>query len=200
MSTDAPIDSADATDRLLSALGEQLERAEQEYDIVVIGGSALLALGLVKRATQDVDVVALAGADGLVEPVPLPGPLAEACGRVARDFGLPADWLNSEAARDMVRLGLPSGFLQRCTVREYGPALTVRFASRYDQIHFKLHAAVDRGGPGKHLSDLEALHPTKDEIVQAARWSRTHDPSEGYLSMLQFALAHFGVTDVDLEP
>jgi hypothetical protein len=168
-----------------------------EYDLVVIGGSALLALGLVSRSTQDVDVVALAGRSGLDEALPLPQPLVEARDRVARDFALPQDWLNSEAARDMLRLGLPDGFMERLTLREYGRSLRVRYASRVDQIHFKLHATVDRGG-GKHLADLQALEPTADELILAARWARTHDPSEGFLGVLIEALSFFGVEDADL--
>jgi hypothetical protein len=197
MSSNANIVSAAAADRLLMALGEQLSLAGYEYDLIVIGGSALLALGLVSRSTQDVDVVALASGSGVDEALPLPQPLARARDRVARDFGLPEDWLNSQAARDMLRLGLPDGFMERLTRREYGPSLTVRYASRIDQIHFKLHATVDRGG-GKHFADLQALGPTSDELVAAARWARTHDPSDGFLSLLTGVLAYFGVDDADL--
>jgi hypothetical protein len=197
MSAHAHIDSAATTDRLLSALSEHLSLTGHEYDLVVIGGSALLALGLVSRSTQDVDIVALTGSAGLDEALPLPKPLADARARVARDFGLPEDWLNSEAARDMLRLGLPEGFTKRLTRREYGSSLTVRYASRFDQIHFKLHATVDRGG-GKHFSDLLALDPSQAELLAAARWTRTHDPSEGFHSVLTEVLAHFKIEDADL--
>lgn len=197
MSANANIDSAAAMDRLLLALAEQLSLSGDEYDLIVIGGSALLALGLIARSTQDVDVVALTGSAGLDEALPLPKPLAAARSRVARDFGLPEDWLNSEAARDMLRLGLPDGFTKRLTSRTYGRCLTVRYASRLDQIHFKLHATVDRGG-GKHFSDLQALKPSEDELLAAARWTRTHDPSEGFLSVLSEVLAYFHVEDADL--
>lgn len=197
MSSDAYLDSAAATDRLLSALSEQLSLSGHEYDLIVIGGSALLALGLVSRATRDVDVVALTSSAGLAEALPLPKPLADACARVARDFGLPEDWLNSEAAADMLRLGLPNGFTERLTRREYGPSLTVRYASRLDQIHFKLHATVDRGG-GKHFSDLQALEPSQAELLAAARWTRTHDASDGFLSVLTEVLAYFKIDDADL--
>lgn len=196
MSGDARIDSAAATDRLLSALSEQLSLTGHEYDLIVIGGSALLALELVSRSTQDVDVVALTGDAGLAEALPLPEPLVDARDRVARDFDLPEDWLNSEAAADMLRLGLPEGFTERLTRREYGPSLTVRYASRFDQIHFKLHATVDRGG-GKHLGDLQALEPSHAELLAAARWARTHDPSDGFLSVLTSVLAYFNVEDAD---
>lgn len=198
MSGNAHIGSSCEADRLLGALEEQLAARGERFELVVIGGSALLALGLVSRVTQDVDVVALADGSELLEAVPLPASLVEAATRVARDFGLPADWLNSEAARDMLRLGLPQGFAERLTARVYGAGLTVHYASRLDQIHLKLHAAVDHGGPSKHLADLEALEPTSEELVLAARWSRTHDPSEGYLSVLVPALEYLGAKDADL--
>jgi hypothetical protein len=77
-----------------------------------------------------------------------------------------------------------------------GLALTVRWASRVFQIHFKLYAAVDQAG--KHLRDLEALEPQSDELIAAARWTRQHDPPEGFLKPLRQALAYFGIEDVDL--
>lgn len=197
MALDANIGSAEEADELLRALGEQLAFAGHPYDLVVIGGSALLALGLIARSTQDVDVVALAdGSAGFEEAVPLPEPLVLARARVARDFDLPEDWINSQSAQDMLRLGLPPGLMERLTTRHYGAGLTVRYASRFDQIHFKLHATVDRGG-GKHFNDLLALKPTPEELTAAARWARTHDPSEGFLSVLREVLAHFGVGDAD---
>lgn len=188
---------AELADELLSALGEQLAAAEQQFDIVVIGGSALLALGLVERATRDVDVLALAAAEGLVPADPLPTGLAQARDRVARDFGLQADWLNP-GPTELLRLGLPEGFLSRVETRAYGPALTVRYAGRLDQIHFKLYAMVDQGA-GRHEADLKALEPTADELLSAARWTRTHDPSEGFLQELEAALAHLGVVDTDVD-
>jgi hypothetical protein len=55
MNNDQIVD-ADAADALLAALAEQLGAAGQRYDLVVVGGSALLALELVQRPTRDVDV------------------------------------------------------------------------------------------------------------------------------------------------
>jgi hypothetical protein len=105
MSGNANLDSAAATDRLLSALSEQLSLTRHEYDLIVIGGSALLALGLVSCSTQDVD---------------------------------------------------------------------------------------------EHFSDLRALEPSGAELLSAARWTRTHDPSEDFLSVLTEVLAYFKVDDADL--
>jgi hypothetical protein len=190
------IQDKDAAERLLDALGEQLTAAKQRFELVVIGGSGLLALGVVQRTTRDVDIVALRSGSDLRKPIPLPEALRIARDRVARDFSLPEDWLNTGPA-GLLDFGLPEGFMDRLETRPCGDYLTVHFASRLDQIHFKLYAAVDQG-PGKHSEDLEALAPTNEELLQAARWARTHDPSSGFKQELQRALAHFGVDDGDL--
>jgi hypothetical protein len=190
------ITTKEAADRLLSALSEQLAAVRQRYELVVIGGSGLLALGIIERSTRDVDLLALRSGDELGSARPLPGELEAAGNRVARDFSLPASWLNP-GPTDLLDFGLPEGFIERLERRDYGQALTVYFASRYDQIHFKLYALVDQG-PGKHEDDLRALSPTEEELWAAARWSRSHNPSEGYEEILRNVLAHMGVRDVDL--
>lgn len=188
--------TAALADEVLAALGEQLIARGERFELVVIGGSALLALGLVVRTTKDVDVVAFRSGGNLKEARPLPEGLQAACGLVARDFSLPKNWLNP-GPTDLLRFGLPDGFIDRLQRRDYGKGLVVYLASRYDQIHFKLYAAVDQG-PGKHESDLRALVPSKDELLAAARWSRTQDPSDGYAQVLRGALASFGVADAAL--
>ena len=71
----------------------------------------------------------------------------------------------------------------------------ILLASRFDQIHFKLYAAADDRPRGKHHRDLQRLQPTHEELRLAARWSVTHDPSEGFALMLRGVLASFGLTD-----
>jgi hypothetical protein len=165
-------------------------------DLVVIGGSALLALGLVDRTTRDVDVVAIRRGSRLVRPDPLPEALLEAARRVALDFALPPDWLNTGPS-SLLDFGLPLGFESRLARRDYGSFLTVWLASRLDQIHFKLYALADQG-PGKHEQDLRALDPSRGELLAAARWAITHDPSPAFREELLGALAFLGLEDADL--
>jgi hypothetical protein len=190
------ITSQEAASTYLAALGEQLDAAGERFEVVVVGGSGLLLLGAIERATRDVDVVALRRGDSLESADPLPEALVAARDRVARDFSLDPEWLNP-GPTDLLDFGLPQGFLNRVETRRYGPALTVHFASRFDQIHLKLYARVDQG-PGKHEADLRALAPTEEELLAAARWTRTHDPSEGFEQMLRQSLIHLGVRDADL--
>jgi len=60
----------------LLALGEQLAAAGERYELVVIGGSGLLALGIIERSTRDVDLLALRSGDNLDSAEPLPRELA----------------------------------------------------------------------------------------------------------------------------
>ena len=188
--------TGETLDAILAALAEQLMSLGDELEIVVIGGSALTALDLVRRATRDVDLLAIAENGELRPAEPLPDALRMARDRVARDFELDQNWLNA-GPTDLLKWGLPVGFTTRVVTRRYGPALVVQFAGRVDQIHFKLFAMVDQAG-GRHEADLRALHPTREELIAAARWSMTQDPSPGYRMMLVQALSALGVEDADL--
>src|SRR2546422_6649516 len=107
------------THELLAAVGEQLAARGAHAELVVIGGSALLAVGLISRPTRDVDIVALLAKQTLIDPRPLPPELISARDRVARDFGLPENWLNASPA-DLLDFGLPEGFVERLERRDYG--------------------------------------------------------------------------------
>jgi hypothetical protein len=188
--------TGETLDGLLGALGEQLAALDGHIEMVVIGGSALTALGLVQRATRDVDLLAIAVKGELRLAEPLPDALLSARAAVARDFDLDENWLNA-GPTNLIKWGLPNGFMTRVVTRLYGPALVVHFAGRIDQIHFKLFAMVDQGG-GRHETDLRALGPTAAELTTAARWSITQDPSPGYRTVLVEALRYLGVDDADL--
>lgn len=188
----------DSLDRALGLLGELLAaRNHPAQHFVVCGGSSLLALGLVSRCTtQDVDILARIEADSLVSPRPLQDWLRQAAEDVGGQLDLPCAWLNDQVAdATLFSCGLPEGLKQRLTLRAYGSRLSISFISRRDQIFLKLHAAVDRDG-GRHLQDLLELKPTREELLDAAKWTRTQDPSDGFRLLLGEMLNYLGHGDL----
>jgi hypothetical protein len=187
-------------ERALKLLGARLDFAQAPaIGLVVCGGSALIALGLIKRTTRDVDVLALMNSSGdLISPDPLPSYLLNTAKEVARDLGLAVDWLNNGPSRDaggIFQLGLPEGIASRLHARTYGDRLTIHFIGRFDQIHLKLYAAVD-SGEGTHLDDLLSLKPDDVELETAARWAMTHDVSPAFRMILKDMLRQFGYESV----
>lgn len=187
-------------EKILTALGEQLDAINATVpELVVCGGSALNVLGLVNRTTKDVDIVAFAeknerGNIHLKKAEPFPKALLDAANKVARDFNLPEKWLNP-GPTSALDFGLPDGLMGRVETRKFGKSMTIHFLSRYDQICFKLYAAVDQG-MGKHYNDLIVLEPTAGEIEKASRWSMTHDISESFRQSIKDLLKHMGHEDV----
>jgi hypothetical protein len=174
-------------DEIFTALDRQIwVHGGITLSLVVCGGTALAALGLVMRTTKDVDVLGMVidTPNGLViqKITEFPVWFAEAADKVGRDFDLPENWLNLGPA-SQIESGLPEGFVERLVRKRYGEYLTIFFISRIDQIHFKLYAAVDRDE--YHVEDLKALRPTNEEIETAAKWVIPQDVSAVFKSLLK---------------
>jgi hypothetical protein len=181
-------------DEALKLLGTLLAERGHNFEVVVIGGGGLQLIGIIDRPTKDLDLVAFRDGDTLVRvEKTLPPLLAEAIADVARVLGLASNWING-GPRSLVDFGLPEGFLSRLERRQYG-GLGLSLASRFDQIHFKLYAAADDKPGGKHHVDLQQLKPTREELLKAGRWARTHDPSDGFALMLAGVLRAFGIEE-----
>ncbi len=186
-------------DEAFSLLGKRLHAMGVPHvGLVVCGGASLLAMGLVSRTTRDVDILALTESDGeLADPDPLPTYLLDAAAEVETLLGLPPEWLNNRPSRGeggLFRMGLPPGLRNRLHGREYGDKLSVWFIDRIDQVYLKLYASTDRGG--YHIADLMALKPSEEEVEQAARWTMTHDVSEGFREVLGRLLTELGYGNV----
>jgi hypothetical protein len=178
--------------RAVESLGDLLKARGQSFDLAVIGGAALILLGLVQRTTADLDVVGIVRGERLESAAPLPDALADAVADVAHELGLDEKRLNNEPTAQL-RLGMPEGFLQRTISRSHG-GVTLRFASRLDQIHFKLNAAVDRWPSTKHFADLQQLRPNAEELRAAAQWVRSQERDPTVIDeTLRVVLARFGV-------
>jgi hypothetical protein len=182
-------------DQALQALGEFLADRGLTHEVFVIGGGSLLLCGYIERPTEDLDVVALGRNASLVSAQPLPDDLVAAVTDVAALYGLAPTWLNA-GPTSLLDLGLPEGFRARTKTQVYG-ALTVHHASRRDQVFFKLYATVDTSPRSKHAQDLQRLAPTRAELLAAAAWCRTHDPSEAFAGQLLQVLAWLGIDDAE---
>ncbi len=185
-------------EQMLTALDRQIgARGGAAISLAVCGGAALFALGLVSRTTKDVDVLGEVVRDGEGSRIKkidgFPDTFEEASRAVQRDFGLPEGWINTGPAMQ-AESGFPAGFEERLVARSYGAYLTIYFASRLDQVHFKLYAAMDRGG--YHVDDLFALNPTPEEIEMAVQWVLTQDVSEGFRTILKDFLEKRGYDDI----
>jgi hypothetical protein len=180
-------------ERALQVLGDVLDGRRLSYQLLAVGGSSLLLLGIGIRPTADVDIVGILDDGVYMKADPLPTSLTEAVVDVSRSLELPLNWVNAGPA-SIMDFGLPPGFEARITVRHYG-GLELHLIGREDQVCLKLYAAVDQGPNSKHFADLQSLTPTRDELIAAARWTITHDPSEGFRQELDRALT---VLDVEV--
>ena len=181
----------------LRRVGELLAADRERLSIVVIGGAAMNLLGIVERATKDVDILAIgnstpsSGGLPLSEPpTPLPQPLLNAIQTVARDMNLETTWLNAGPALQW-KQGLPPGLETRIDWRSYGGGLDVGVVARVDLISFKLYAAADQTSPESvHFQDLLALRPTAQELANAAAWVREQDTSPEFHSVVERVVDH----------
>lgn len=188
-------------DEIFHALNSQIIVADgKPVSLVVIGGTALAATGLVVRTTRDVDVLGeLSFSKGrrlVRELKSFPKWLITAAEKVRRDFDLPKNWLNIELA-SQIESGLPEGFESRLIEKNYGSHLGIFFIAREDQIHFKLYAAVDVSKyVPRHLQDLIALEPTDDELLTASLWVLKQEASAGFQRNLVRLLTEQGYENV----
>lgn len=177
----------------LHALGELLDSRGLHYEVVVVGGGNLILRGLVTRpTTKDLDLLGEWSAQGVKPMRPMPAPLRLAVVDVARAYGLTSDWVNV-GPDSLLDLGLPVGFMGRLERRDYG-GLIGWFAGRFDMVCFKLYAAVDQGPRSRHMQDLRDLGPDRDELVAAAHWVVTQDPSRGFRGLVE-ALGGLGMEE-----
>ncbi len=113
-------------DVALHALSEQLAVVGAHEHLVVIGGSGLIAIEAITRATRDVDILALEVDGALISAEPLPHALAHAAALVARDLGLEANWAE--------RLDRPACWTSGCHPGSpsglFGVTMATRCASR----------------------------------------------------------------------
>ena len=124
----------------LATLCEVLEGRGPAFEIVAIGGSGLMLLGLVSRPTRDLDALAFVKDGACISADPFRPALTDAVASTGWALGLSEDRFNP-GPTELLRFGLPAGFESRVSRRRYR-TLTLQVAGRFDQICFKLYAAV----------------------------------------------------------
>lgn len=177
----------------MHAAGDLLRAAGEHVSIIVVGGAALNLLGIVRRTTDDVDVIARAVTDSsgvlrLAQAEPFPASLRSAIRTVARDFSLRENWMNAEVGAQWVH-GLPPWILEDLTWRAYGN-LQVALVGRRTLIALKLFASVDSGPTSVHLQDLLAIVPTDTELEESRRWVATQDANEEFPLMIDGVIGY----------
>jgi len=174
-------------ERALEILGQRMDiRKAEPLEFLACGGASLIVMEMVSRGTtKDIDIVARIGSNRRIESAkPFPPVLDEIIREVAHMLNLENNWINP-GPTGLVDVGLPDGIMDRlAATRQYGNRLTVHFIGRTDQICFKCFAAADMGR-GRHVTDLQELKPTNEELVYAARWVMEQDPSEGFRMVLK---------------
>jgi len=180
----------------LAALGELLAARGLHYEVVLVGGGNLILREFIRRpTTKDLDILGARTPDGVSPIRPMPEPLRDAVIDVGRAFGLADDWLNT-GPDSLLDLGLPDGFVERLERRDFG-GLVAWLAGWFDMVCFKLYAAVDQGSRSRHFQDLRDLEPGRDNLLAAARWATSHDPSPGFRGLLVETLRALDIEDAD---
>jgi hypothetical protein len=190
------MESAESIDEILFRLNRKMVYAELEpLNVAVCGGAALIAVGLVTRATQDVDVIALLRANQVnVEVLKdkiLPADVERLVAEIGIELGIREDWLNFDAS-PLIAFGFPPDMTKRLIRKSYGICLTVYFISRFDQVHFKIYAAMDPKSGTRHLSDLLDLKPQEDEVKAAISWLLGRKASPEFKAALCQVLERIG--------
>ncbi len=145
---------------VLAAFGAYLEERGRHFEATIIGGAALLVMGVIDRATQDVDCL---------DPE-IPEAIRDAAVQFAKDYvggGAPLkqDWLNN-GPRSLVA-DLPEGWQDRTVILQQVGGLCIRTLGRSDLLKSKLFAYCDRQ---QDEGDCVALAPSADELRECLPW------------------------------
>ncbi len=145
---------------VLESFDRYLGERKLTFHATVIGGTALIIMGVIHRATQDVDCL---------EPH-LSGEMKKTSIDFARKYkksgvSLKEDWLNN-GPEDLMR-DLPRGWEARRTPLFQGQNLFFKTLGRPDLLKSKLYAFCDRQ---QDLDDCIALRPSLQELKKSYLW------------------------------
>jgi hypothetical protein len=121
----------------------------------------------------------------------LPPDVERLVAEIGREYGIREDWFNFGAG-PLIKFGFPPGMTTRLGRKSYGACLTIYFISRYDQVHFKIYAAMHPKEGARHLGDLLDLKPQEDEVKAAISWLLGREVSAGFKAVLRQVLERIG--------
>ncbi len=140
---------------IIPKFDQYLKDVHLSFEAVIIGGTALSILGIIKRETQDCDVL---------HP-DIPQTIKLAAQDFAKIHQLDQDWLNNGPTS--LKRDLPDNWMTRLQNIYQGEALTLKTLGRDDLLATKLYAYCDRGFD---LDDCLKLNPTPIELESAYEW------------------------------
>jgi hypothetical protein len=153
---------------ILTAFDRFLERRGLGFTGTVIGGAALVVMGVIDRATQDVDCL---------EPI-IPDAVKAAAAAFRLAYRGPVaplkeEWLNNGPA-GLIQ-DLPPGWEKRRVPLFKGRSLKLKTLGRIDLLRAKIFAFCDRQ---LDYQDCLALKPTKKELRTIYPWLKKRDLNE----------------------
>ncbi|NBQ33574.1 MAG: hypothetical protein EBU21_16760 [Proteobacteria bacterium] len=148
-------------------------------DAVIVGGTALVLLGIISRATKDVDVLY-----PNLSPDVIGAAREFARQRRATGETLVDDWLNN--GPHAIIPDLPPDWMQRVNPVYEGQALTIAVPDRPELLATKLFALCDRG---TDLADCLALDPSAAELATVLPWLVSRDAHVGWPAHVRETIA-----------
>ena len=133
------------------------------FQAVIIGGAALIVMGVIERVTDDVDCL---------DPV-MPDAIKDAARRFAlerSDLGLKEAWFNNGPIS--LQTDLPDGWRERLVPIFTGAAIELHTLGRLDLLRTKLFAYCDRLVDEDDCADMA---PTAEELTLCLPWLLERD-------------------------
>jgi hypothetical protein len=162
------------TTRVFKALNDELGKRNATREFYICGAAAMIAMKIIRRATEDVDVL---------KPV-IDSELKAAAESVASNLQMNSNWLNNGPIA--LSEELPESWEDRCIEVFLGSHLHIRSVGRSDLICMKLYAACCRMDD---VPDLVALKPSDLELAGAKVWTLDRDGSEIWPRIVDECLA-----------
>ena len=141
---------------------EEIERFDDflskkglKFESIIIGGAALLTMGIINRATRDVDCL-----DPKIDEE-----VKAASIEFAHQEEIDENWLNN--GPEDLKSDLPADWKERVIEIYKGESITLWTLGRIDLLRTKLYAYCDRQ---QDLQDCILLAPTEEELKEITPW------------------------------